>query len=415
MKKEFLGVSGFLAALLMSCTMSNAAESILLADAAAESKAAQTETAETTKAAEAAPAEAAPAEAVPQIQYVEYESRLDLRGHIWGSWWDGFTREGNAGNITQAWFTAERAIDTDKYGTDWGFRVDTIYGTDGADAQSYGDGGFDGKWGVSGDGYAAAIFQAYAEFGVNNFSMIVGKFETTIGYECLDETEELFNSHTYMYDHEPMTHTGILGTYDMTEKFSVNFGVTTGNDNSFEGRSDDYGFLFGATYQFTDRFSVSYAGMWNRVTEGSTMGFDYFDVFEGEDVETMNEYMHTIAVSWDITDRLNYTFVTNYGSMSDKSTDTMLYGQFGIANYLAYTLTDKITIGTRFEWFRQWAEEDSLYGSDFDEAEYYALSAAMTYRPTEHIMVRPEVRYDWVEEGDDDEGFSGGVGFGFIF
>ena len=410
MKKEFLGVSGFLAALLMSCTMSNAAESILLADAAVETEAPQAKAEETKK-----DAEAAPAAAVPQVQYVEYESRIDFSGHIWGSWWDGFTREGNAGNITQAWLTAERAIDTDKYGADWGFRVDTIYGTDGAEAQCYGDGGFDGKWGVSGDGYGAAIFQAYAEVGVHDFSMIIGKFETTLGYECLDETEELFNSHSYMYEHEPMTHTGILGTYDVTEKLSFNFGVTTGNDNSFEGRNDDYGILFGTTYQFTDRFSVSYAGMWNRVTEGATMGFDYFDVFGGEETGVVNEYMHTIAASWDITDRLNYTFVTNYGSMSDKATDAMLYGQFGIANYLAYTLTDKITIGTRFEWFHQWAEEDSFYTTDFDEAEYYALSAAMTYRPTEHIMVRPEVRYDWVEEGDDDEGFSGGVGFGFIF
>ena len=84
-----------------------------------------------------------------------------LSGNIVGSWKDGYL--GHDASLTQAWLTAQKGVDSLKP-FDLGFRVDSIFGTE--IGQCYGDEGFDGKWGVSGDGYGASIYQAYVEVGM---------------------------------------------------------------------------------------------------------------------------------------------------------------------------------------------------------------------------------------------------------
>lgn len=410
MKKDYFSISGFLATMLLSCGVVGAAESVMVASTETEATAEATAKAETEAAQKAA-------EQVGEIQYVEYESRLEFGGHIYGSWQDGFYMNSpNRTNINQIWLSAERAMDTSN-GADWGFCVDATFGTE--SAQCYGDGGFDGKWGESGDGYCTSIYQAYAEVGYYNMSMKVGKFGTLIGYESYDTTEMLFNTHSYMYEYEPQTHCGALLTWDVSDKFAVNFGVTTGADNSFENSTEDYGLIFGASYQITDSLSVGYAGMWNKVhgyDRAPSSSYAYFDLFEGYGTSKKDEYQQTLSLSWDITCRLNYTIVFNYASMTFDDADDAAYSHVGLGNYLTYTLTDKITLGARYEWFKQDIEDGNMgYESSFDEATYHAVSLAAKYMPTEHVFIRPEVRYDWVEEGEKEDGVTGSFGFGLVF
>ncbi len=442
MKRSIYGISAFIAGVLASCSLSGVsrANDILL-DAEGESAVPTVESVmesakvETAPAAESIQAETAaisttavstttaqaatetvPAEtAAPVMVYqVKPERRFEFSGNAFATWWDGFGA-GNSLNLDQIWLTGERAIDTETYGFDWGYRVDALFGTN--DARCFNDGGFDGNWNPSNDGYVPSIYQIYAEVGVGNFSLKVGKFGTLIGYESVDVSDRLFNSTSYMYDHEPSTHCGGLLTYDMTEKLSFNFGITTGSDTSFENEDGDIGFLFGVGYQLTDSFYVGYAAHWASIHGGedgdrSNNSYDYYDVFGGEPVGDHDEYLHTVTISWDITDRFNYSFVTNYGSMTPEYADSSVYDQFGIANYFSYELTEKLTLALRYEWFNQSAE---IEGETAD-ANYHDLSLGAVYRPTENIMIRPEIRYDWINEmGEKDEGFAGGIGVGFFF
>ncbi|MDO4629287.1 MAG: outer membrane beta-barrel protein [Planctomycetia bacterium] len=416
MKKGYFSISSFLAAMLLSCGVVSATESVMVAEAETATitgNAVAEEMAEATATAEVAAAE------VGEIQYVEYQSRLELSGHLVGSWMDGFFMEGkNRTNLNQLMVSAERALDTST-GFDWGYNLDVTFGTE--NAQCYGDGEFDGSWGVSGDGYCTSIYQIYAEVGYYDMSLKIGKFSTIVGYESFDETEELFNTHSYMYEYEPMTHCGGLLTWDATEKFSLNFGLTTGCDNSFENPNGDFGVLFGASYQVTDRLSVGYAAMWNRVhgEERSAVNFAYYDIFGGHDglyAHDKDEFQQTVTVSWDITCRLNYTFTCNVGSMVFEDQHNVAHSHVGLGNYFTYILTDKVTLGLRYEWFHQEIGGGNFgYDADFDDANYHELTLAAKYMPTENIFVRPEIRYDWVEEGTRDSGFSGGVGFGLMF
>ncbi len=379
--------------MIFSCGVAGAAESVMVASTVTEATPAAVDAA---------------AEQVGEIQYVEYEPRMQIGGHMVASWQDGFYMNSeNRTNINQIWLSAERAMDTSN-GFDWGFGIDATFGTE--SAQCYGDGGFDGKWGVSGDGYCASIYQAYTELGYYNMSLKVGKFGTPIGYESYDSTEMLYNTHSYMYEYEPQTHFGALLTWDATDRLSVLFGVTTGADNSLHDDTEDYGLLFGATYQLNECMNISYVGMWNKSYGYSVIAEAYDDTMTFDDRDfKRDEYQQTLAFSWDITDRLNCGAVFNYAGMTPDE-DELAYTHYGLGNYLTYVLTDKITLGARYEWFRHCWEEDDA------DLTCQAISVAAKYMPNEHIFIRPELRYDW-QEGEDgeDEGVTGSFGFGLVF
>ncbi len=409
MKRSIYSISAFIAGTLAFCALPG----ISRANEASSNAVAESATVESTGVETAA--------TPPLVYELKPERRFEFSGNAVASWWDGFGA-GNSLNLNQIWLTGQRALDTETHGFDWGYRIDALFGTN--TAQCVNDGGFDGGWTPSGDGYAASIYQMYAEVGVGNFSLKVGKFGTLLGYESVNATENLFNSASYMYDHEPATHCGGLLTYDMTEKLSLNFGITTGSDTSFENDDDDIGFLFGVGYQITDRLYVGYAAHWASIHGGedgrrSNNSYDYYDLFDGVPAGDHDEFLQTVTVSWDVTDRFNYTFVTNYGNMTSDLvyenadfSSSPSYDQVGIANYFSYELTEKVTLAFRYEWFNQSAET----GGESKEANYHDVSFSAIYRPTENILIRPEIRYDWINEmGEKDEGFAGGIGVGFLF
>jgi hypothetical protein len=81
---------------------------------------------------------------------------------------------------------------------------------------------------------------------------------------------------------------------------------------------------------------------------------------------------------------------------------------YGINTHLIYTLSDKLSVGTRFDWLH------STFDADSDD--YNEVSFGLNYLPVESVKIRPELRYDWVNGGalpfDDErkqEQFSAGV------
>jgi len=417
MKKGFFTFASFTAAVLAWGTMAQASESILLqpeamtvgANAQVAENAGQEKTADSaktenenkeSKAEEAKPSEVKAEEAKPSeakaletLSPADVESRIQINGSIYASWWDGFHRsyyDLNAANINQTSISAVRELDTEKNGFDWGFCVDAIFGTEIAQCA---DDGFDGSWGVSGDGYGTSIFECYASLGYENMSLKVGKFETPLGIEPVKGVDRMFNSTSYMYDAEPWTHMGVLGNWEVSERFSLNSGVTMGADNSF-GAKDNYGFLFGGSFDLTDRLTLSYEGMFNRVVN--------------DECPKGNEYMHSIILGWDITERLNYSVITSYGSLNDKINDQTAGEDYGIVNYLTYELTDKTKLGLRYEWFEV---KENPKTADEAKGKFQELAFSVRCDVTERLMIRPEVRYDWInEDGEKSDGFSGGIG-----
>lgn len=382
MKKGFFTFTSFAIAALVWGTMSSASDSVLEPSAASMRAEAQPAVAES-----AAPAVAqAEAETPEMVYYDDISNQFKLGGYIYSTWYDGFYHMNGDHNlaVNQTVLFAERQLDTARNGFDWGYNVTALFGTEHA---QFADDGFDGNWGTSGDGYGMSIYECYAALGYENMSMKIGKFASPIGYESAVGPARDLNSTSYIHQHLPGVHAGALLNWDYTERLALNFGVVRGVNNSFDD-GGNYGFIMGAKYQWTDRLAVSYEGFIGHV--------------ENDDYDNGTQYLHSVVATWDINCRLQYVFETAYGTIGQDGNNEDF---FGISNYLKYQLTDNMQAIARFEW----AEENG-------DNDYTELTLGVKYNINEHLMIRPEIRYDWVDEGGSkDSGFSGGIGGAFLF
>ncbi len=342
-------------------------------------------------------------------------------GNLLSTWQDGFMREGRAMQLNQAWLTAERKAKSERGRFDWGGRVDANFGT--TVLQSLGDRGFDGKWGISGDGYAASIYQAYGEIATGRLTTKVGKFATLLEYESTNAIHGGFNTHTYAKEHEPETHSGVLFEYRATEKFALKFGLTTGSDVSLENRRGDSGFLFGVGWELSDRVEFEYASVLDQVHSAvgenrALLSEGYYEL-GGVSIGDHNDYLQTVSLRMKATDRLTLGVVNDYGVMSDRAEHLSRYSQFGIGNYLSYAHNDQLSSNVRYEYYFQRLGSSGKPAGTNGAVEQHChdLSYGLVYKPFENVLIRPEVRYDWIQEADGarEKGFTGGVSCGMTF
>lgn len=335
-----------------------------------------------------------------------------ISGNIVGSWCDGFLQTGNRWNMNQAWLTVQKSVDSNMP-VDYGYHVDAIFGTN--NLQCFGDGGFDGKWGVSEDGYCASIYQAYAELGLGKLSGKFGKFGTLLGFEDVNAANNAFATHSHMFNNEPTTHTGGLFTWAPDDALELNVGLVAGSDNSWQNKRGDTGFLFGATLTPAEGFSISYASelcqVHSRLGEQRVAQSGGYYLLGGANIGDQNEYLQTFTASLDLSEQLSYSFVSNYGTMEDRATRTHRFSQYGFANYLIYSISDQLTSAVRTEYYYC-----TLRKAEDSEGKIYDVSYGLTYKPVENIFILPEVRYDWINvAGVKSKGVTGAVACGIVF
>nr|WP_231617589.1 porin [Novipirellula aureliae] len=292
--------------------------------------------------------------------------------------------------LQQAWLYAEKAIDT-SHGFDIGGRIDYIYGTDAQDTQSFGidNDHWDNGW-DNGSDYGSAIPQLYAEVGYGDWSVKAGHFYTIIGWEVVQATGNFFYSHAYtMYNSEPFTHTGALATYNVNDNVTAYGGYVLGWDSGFEDNGD--AFLGGLSVALSDDLTVTYA----------TVG----GVFANNQDAYEKGYMQSIVADLALTENLQYIFQSDYLD-SDDRTGATSRKTFGINQYLIYTLSDRLAVGGRFEWYDQEGVFNNDNGTPDDDtddtlqqSDVYELTLGLNYRPIANVVVRPEIRWDW----DDDQ------------
>jgi hypothetical protein len=286
-------------------------------------------------------------------------------------------------NLHQQWLFLAKEADG-SHGADWGFRVDTVYGTDAQKLQATGNRrastpGF-GSWDASLDhgSYGWAFPQAYGELALGDWSVIGGYFLTLIGYESSLAPENFFYSHSLtMFNSEPFTHTGVLANYNGFENATVYGGWTLGWDSAFQQYLDGSAFLGGFAYQFDDSVLLSY------FLSAGDFGWD------GD-----NGYSHSVVAQVRLTQALKYVAQTDYRS-SDNTFNTpgLDLDEYGLVQYLLYRINQHVGAGTRVEWWKsnRLTEEDQSY---------YEITAGLNIRPAANCVVRPEIRYDWTPGAD---------------
>ena len=272
--------------------------------------------------------------------------------------------------MNQLYLFGEKEMDT-KHGFDWGGRADLVYGTDASGMQCF-DQTFDADWGNNRHGYGLAAYQLYGTLGYKDLSVKIGKFITPIGWEEAASKNNIFYSHSYCYWIEPATHSGALATYDWSDRLSVSAGWTTGMDSSFKNPGNNSAVLSGITYLLSDDATVYY----------------WISAGKQSDEERADYFVQSLCLEWALTDR--FTYVHQYNLRNDNNGDGR-YSSYGINNHFLYKLTDKLTAGTRVEWLR----DNGGFGYFTDEpGDYWQVTLGLRWNPSEHLSVRPEVRYD---------------------
>lgn len=293
-----------------------------------------------------------------------------------------FNDRANEVQLHQAWLYAEKAIDTAN-GFDIGGRLDYLYGTDAQDTQVFGTGrGWDSGWDNGGaNGYGHALPQAYVEAGYGDWSVKVGHFFTIIGYEVVAAPDNFFYSHAYtMYNSEPFTHTGALAQYQMDENTTIWGGYVLGWDGGFDDNGD--AFLGGISRGVTDNLTLTYATIMGRFGE---------ERFAATGNGPEKGYMHSLVADYSVTDKLQYIIQNDYLDTEDDA-GNRVRNTFGINQYLIYSINDNWAWGSRLEW---WNVSTDPIGRD-GNADIYALTTGLNYRPHANLIIRPEIRYDWV-------------------
>ncbi|MEM8865377.1 MAG: outer membrane beta-barrel protein [Planctomycetota bacterium] len=275
-------------------------------------------------------------------------------------------------NLHQQWLWAEKVADGSN-GIDWGFRVDVMYGTDAQKTQAFGNPRADvpgaGSWDASFDNgeYGWALPQVYGELAFGDWSVIAGHFYTLVGYEVVTAPDNFFYSHALtFFNSEPFTHTGVLATYSGFDNIELYGGWTLGWDTGFDQEASGSSWLGGFSGNLTDDIAFTYistAGNFGARSAGA------------------DGYSHSLVFDVALSDDLNYVFQSDLVDIEDPT----LGGndQIGINQYLFYTLSERVALGTRLEW---WKSD----GQSFNEVTF-----GVNYRPHANVVIRPEYRYDW--------------------
>ena len=301
-------------------------------------------------------------------------------------------------NLHQGWLFVEKVAQAENGRLGWGGRFDGVYGVDGPDTQSFGNPvdpltgeatGFDADF-DRGAQFGFAIPQLYAEVAGENWSAKVGHFYTLIGYEVVTAPDNFFYSHSItFFNSEPFTHTGAIGTFNVSDDVTLYGGWTLGWDSGFDQFDNGSNFLGG--------FSAP-VGEFTNLTYITTIG-DFGS--RGDD-----GYSHSFVFDTQLTDRLNWVVQSDLLRVDETGEDNV-----GLNQYLLYNLTDCIGLGTRIEWWKG----DTITGyaphggilPESGSHSYYAATFGVNYKPHANLIIRPEYRYDWSPALGYDEGYVG--------
>ncbi len=312
-----------------------------------------------------------------------------------------------------------RSVDYTKKTVDVGFALEGMYGQDGSFIHSNGltfyggTGGAGGLNTASSTNFAATGPRNQADLVQANFTVMLpfghgigiegGKFLTLPGYEVINATQNQFYSHSYIFDEEPFTNTGLLGIYnlvdpsDTTQSLVVTGGFSRGWDQATEDNNGSLDILAQVKYTLVNKFAVALSVITGDETPRS--GSDGW--------RTLVDLNGT----YNLTDQITLGFNGMYTAQAQDAIEGGVGGLpgtaqwYGFAGYAKWALNDYVALNLRGEWFDdqdggavvQLANGGATGISD----QFYEVTFGVTYKPLADdpnfngLAIRPEVRWDY--------------------
>jgi hypothetical protein len=234
---------------------------------------------------------------------------------------------------------------------------------------------------LGGNGSALAVKQAYMSWAASDVvSITAGQFGTNVGYEVIDAPANFNYSLSNLFGNGPFYHTGIK--IDVAP--SENFGLMVGLNNGLDSKDDN-------------NKSKGFMGqVYLAPTDGWDVYLNYFGTNEGTKEDPSNYSWFDITTSYQVTD--NFLIGLNAVPYGALKTDAGTQSWSGAALYLNGSLSEKFGLGVRAEYFDN--SQGGIYLVDANNtgsgegASVTSLTLTANVDITDHLMFKPELRYD---------------------
>jgi hypothetical protein len=310
----------------------------------------------------------------------------------------GFNSFKNTGILDKISLNVERTVDPTKKQLDFGFHVEGIWGADAAFIHSNGIGD------MQTSRYQGDLLQAYVDMTIPGMPVRIraGKWIELAGFEHFsaniygafgDPSRALYSySYQFLYA-EPSTQTGVLVTYVLNPKWSVDVGFTRGWNQSTRDANGALDFLGRVTFTPSDKTSIIFV-----MTEGPEFPTGVGHNLPKGDAHHWWTALDLVATQ-KITEKLSLGLGIDYVHAPDIPGLTSGAKQWGgVAGYVSYAFDPHLTLNTRLEWYRDSANGFST-GAPVS-ASYFEATAGVAIKPFPNdkflskLLFRPEVRYD---------------------
>ncbi len=321
-------------------------------------------------------------------------ARIDLSGWVEGSYNYNFmnpAKELNLGHdfdihanhatINQLVLNVERDVDLTSHQFDIGGRIEFLYGSDAA--WTHANGLYRAfRVPLTGPDFQFDTPDMYVDLAFpigNGLRVRAGRFEF---WKPLDPNASVFFSHTFAYNAAlPFTNTGITAAYNFNQQWSLEAGISRGDDQATNDDNGAIDFIGKLAWRPSDQLAVALYGSIGPEQPGDNA--DYL-------------FRLNPTVTWNASDNLSFLADAVYAHQQGNTGNGFKDSYYGISGNAVLKLDQRFSLAGRLEWFR---DETGLVigrGGNFYEA---TVGMTVTPFPTDPVgsnfKVRPEVRYDY--------------------
>ncbi|MBV8215859.1 MAG: porin [Verrucomicrobia bacterium] len=313
-----------------------------------------------------------------------------------------FTDRANEPLLNQVSIVAERALDPNATGFDWGFKVWFMEGSDARYTKSMGFLDLATNYRIQPD-FPEVYISAHIPVGsTGGLDLKVGKYADPMSAETIDPRNNVFYSHSYIFNFGvPFNDTGFLAIFHVNKYIDLYGGLNRGENATFKDNNSSVAFEGGIGLNLLDG-NLTTVALTHIGPEDPGNNHDY-------------RFLNDITTTWKVTKAL--TWITDLNLIYDQLPDA--YG-FGFAQYFTYAVNDWLILGLRGE---VWRDDKGFYvgqfraNNDFIHIErgdplapdpstffggrttYLEVTGGITIKPPvpkplAALLIRPEVRYD---------------------
>ncbi len=264
-----------------------------------------------------------------------------------------------------------------------GFGVDVLLGRDAKKIHSTGLGIDSGDDPTKTEPFD--LTQAYVTYKVpigRGLDMKAGKFVTLHGAEVIRRTGNFNISRSMAFAYAiPFTHTGLMGTYSVTDWLSTTLGIVNGWDNTDDNnRGKSFHGMATVTPPFLKDFTLTLGGTWGAEFDGK----------EGPK-RGLLDLIATYKPITPLTLTLNYDYGRQGEAFEDNGPSAVWHA---VAAYAVYDLTDRLSVGVRGEYFKDQDGYRLPGAAPGKELQVWGTTLTGRYKLFDHVFASVEYRHD---------------------